>query len=117
MLQIDDPVGVVGAHGAAALWGLTAVGLFSNPELIGVDVKRGLFRGGGFEFVGIQLLGAVVLVSWAGVITLFLFSFMRATVGIRVSPEDEAKGADAIEHLCDPEHYCHQEPDSSATQE
>jgi ammonia channel protein AmtB len=84
---------------------------------VSINVKRGLFRGGGFEFVGIQLLGAVVLVSWAGFITLFLFSFMRATVGIRVTPEDEAKGAGAIEHLCDPEHYCHQEPDSSATQE
>ena len=43
--HLDDPVGAVGVHGASALWGLAAVGLFADGELPGVQAAIGLASG------------------------------------------------------------------------
>ncbi|CAE7633818.1 AMT1-5, partial [Symbiodinium sp. CCMP2456] len=55
-LKLDDPVGAVGVHGAAAAWGVLAVGLFADGALPGIEVASGLFRGGGVHLLGVQLL-------------------------------------------------------------
>ena len=55
-LKIDDPVGAVGVHGAAAIWGVIAVGLFADSNLPGIEA---LFGDRGPKFV-IQI-GKVVL--------------------------------------------------------
>ena len=53
--RIDDPVGAIGVHAGSSCWGLLAVGLFADSQLPGVDVMDGLFRGGGFKLLGLQL--------------------------------------------------------------
>lgn len=63
--QVDDPVGAVGVHGASAVWGLLAVGLFADGALPGIEVRHGLFRGGGLQLLGVQLLAAVCIVAWS----------------------------------------------------
>ena len=112
---MDDPVGALGVHGAAGIWGVLAVGLFADSELPGIEalvqnclfcgcfwcfgskllvlcghfyckidvvkhvghvvspcqesleweVGAGLFRGGGMELLGIQLLSVLAIIGWS----------------------------------------------------
>lgn len=94
-LHIDDPVGAVGVHMANGIWGTLAVGLFST----GYDgVGKGLFYGGGFKQLGIQLVGFIAVAAWAAVMMLITFTVIKKTNGLRVSQEEEIKGLDATEH-------------------
>lgn len=54
-------------HVGAAVWGLTAVGLFVGEDELGIDTTRlvGLFHGGGFKLLGVQLLGVVCILAWS----------------------------------------------------
>ena len=94
-LHIDDPVGAVGVHMANGLWGTLAVGLFST----GYDgVGKGLFYGGGFKQLGIQLVGFLAVAAWTVVTMVIVFTLIKKTNGLRVSAEEEIKGLDATEH-------------------
>lgn len=94
-LHIDDPVGAVGVHFANGVWGTIAVGLFSR----GYDgVGKGLFYGGGFKQLGIQLLGFVAVASWAVITMIIVFALIKKTNGLRVTAEEEIKGLDSTEH-------------------
>lgn len=94
-LHIDDPVGAVGVHLANGVWGTIAVGLFSR----GYDgVGKGLFYGGGFKQLGIQLLGFVAVASWAVITMIIVFTLIKKTNGLRVTAEEEIKGLDSTEH-------------------
>ncbi|CAK8992034.1 unnamed protein product [Durusdinium trenchii] len=106
-LHIDDPVGAVGVHGASAVWGLLAVGLFADGELPGIDVENGLFRGGGPHLLGVQLLCALCILAWSALaVTPFFYltgiAFSRdcrdPRRGLRFDPEDEVAGIDGAEH-------------------
>ena len=94
-LHIDDPVGAVGVHLANGVWGTIAVGLFSR----GYDgVGKGLFYGGGFKQLGIQLLGFVAVASWAVITMIIVLALIKKTNGLRVTAEEEIKGLDSTEH-------------------
>lgn len=94
-LHIDDPVGAVGVHLANGVWGTIAVGLFSK----GYDgVGKGLFYGGGFKQLRIQLLGFVAVASWAVITMIIVFALIKKTNGLRVTAEEEIKGLDSTEH-------------------
>ena len=94
-LHIDDPVGAVGVHMANGIWGTLAVGLFST----GYDgVGKGLFYGGGFKQLGIQLVGFLAVAAWTVVTMVIVFTLIKKTNGLRVSAEEEIKGLDATEH-------------------
>jgi Amt family ammonium transporter len=90
VLHIDDPVGAVSVHGVCGAWGTLAVGLFA--------VEGGLFTGGGFGLLGVQLLGVVAVFAWVSVTALIMFSLLKATVGLRVTAEEELRGLDIGEH-------------------
>jgi ammonia channel protein AmtB len=55
----------VGAHAFAAFWGIIAVGLFADSRFEGIEVRDGLFKGGGFHQLGLQLLEAVAIMCWS----------------------------------------------------
>ncbi len=94
-LHIDDPVGAVAVHMVNGMWGTIAVGLFSN----GSDgVEKGLFYGGGFSLLGIQLAGLLSVAAWTAVTITIVFLIINKTIGLRVSEEEEIKGLDATEH-------------------
>ncbi|MBI9112586.1 ammonium transporter [Maridesulfovibrio ferrireducens] len=96
ILRIDDPVGAVSVHGVCGAWGTLACGLFTTPELN--DGIGGLFYGGGFALVTPQLIGIGVCFVWAFGAGLIAFAVAKATVGIRVTKEEEMKGLDISEH-------------------
>ena len=89
-LKVDDPVGAVSVHGVCGLWGTLSCGLF--------NMDSGLFYGGGIKQLGVQALGAGAAFAWAFGLGLVLFYAIQATIGLRVTPEEEAKGLDIGEH-------------------
>lgn len=96
-LHIDDPVGAVAVHCMNGIWGTLATGLFATASAPGSELK-GLFYGGGFELLGIQILGVVSVAAWAAVTITIAFFVIKATVGLRVSEEEEIVGLDSREH-------------------
>ncbi len=79
-LKLDDPVGAISAHGVCGIWGLLAV-VLSNPDAT----------------LGAQLLGAGVIFAFVFIASFVVWSVIKATVGIRVSEEDEYTGVDVSE--------------------
>lgn len=97
-LHVDDPVGAVAVHMMNGIWGTIAVGLFATTSAPGNDSVVGLFYGGGFHQLGLQLLGVISVGAWAAVCITVTFVVIKATVGLRVTEEEEIIGLDATEH-------------------
>ncbi|SIO23375.1 nitrogen regulatory protein P-II family /ammonium transporter [Carnobacterium alterfunditum] len=88
--KIDDPVGAFGVHGISGALGTILVGIFATDE--------GLFYGGGFNLLGIQVLGVVSVIIWVSVTMIITFKLVDRTIGLRVTPEEEIVGMDISEH-------------------
>ncbi|WP_347404122.1 ammonium transporter [Nodosilinea sp. P-1105] len=101
-IKIDDPVGATSVHLVCGAWGTLAVGLFANPNNFtqagDADAVAGLFYGGGVGQLGVQILGILSLGLFTVVATSIFWLILKATLGIRVSPEEEMKGLDIGEH-------------------
>lgn len=98
VLHIDDPVGAVAVHFCNGIWGTLATGLFATTSAPGNDELVGLFYGGGFGLLGKQIIGVVAVLAWTAVTITITFLAIRATVGLRVTEEEEIVGLDATEH-------------------
>ena len=98
VLRVDDPVGAVAVHFCNGVWGTLAVGLFATTSAPDNDTLTGLFYGGGFQLLGLQILGVVSVCAWTAVTITLTFLMIKATVGLRVSEEEEIVGLDACEH-------------------
>ena len=94
--RVDDPVGAIAVHGMNGIWGTVAVGIFGQAAL-GV-ANDGLWFGGGFTQVGIQLLGTVTVSVFIVVVMGLIFKLIDAVVGLRVPRNEELKGLDVAEH-------------------
>ena len=104
-LHIDDPVGAVAVHCLNGIWGTIAVGLFATDTAPGYSIANasgkklvGLFYGGGFELLGLQLVGFASVALWSAVTITITFILIRKTVGLRASEEEEMLGLDVTEH-------------------
>ena len=97
-LHVDDPVGAVAVHMMNGIWGTIAVGLFATTSVPGNDSVVGLFYGGGFKQLGIQLLGFVTVASWTAITITIAFTIIKKTIGLRVTEEEEIVGLDSMEH-------------------
>ena len=89
-IKVDDPVGATSVHLVCGIWGTLAVGLF--------DQSTGLFYGGGVGQLGSQILGIVAIGAFTVIASAIFWGILKATVGIRVSEEDELIGLDIAEH-------------------
>jgi Amt family ammonium transporter len=103
-LQIDDPVGAVSVHLVCGIWGTFAVGLFSvGPGIYswytsGRGPDAGLFFNGGLQQVFTQLTGIIAVAAYVIPFSLLVWSLIKATIGIRVSRQEEVVGLDITEH-------------------
>ena len=105
-LHVDDPVGAVAVHCMNGMWGTIAVGLFATESAPGVKdllasgsmAGTGLFYGGGFKLLGIQLVGFLSVAAWAAITMTLVFLAIKAIFGLRVTEEEEIIGLDAKEH-------------------
>ena len=98
VIRVDDPVGAVAVHCLNGIWGTLAVGLFATTSAPGNDTFTGLFYGGGFALLGKQLIGFFAVAAWTAVTITIAFLVIRATVGLRVTEEEEIEGLDPTEH-------------------
>lgn len=106
VLHIDDPVGAVAVHMMNGIWGTIAVGLFATDAAPGYAIQlesggikaEGLFYGGGFEQLGLQLVGFVSVASWAAITVTITFLIIKSTLGLRASEQEEILGMDITEH-------------------
>ena len=104
-LHIDDPVGAVAVHCMNGIWGTIAVGLFATDTAPGYaiadasgETMTGLFYGGGFKLLGIQLTGFASVALWTAVTITITFLVIKSVIGLRVTREEETEGLDATEH-------------------
>jgi ammonium transporter, Amt family len=83
-IKVDDPVGAISVHLVCGIWGTLAVGIFGN------------LRGGSqllSQFIGIAAVGLFTFLFAAAI-----FYALKATLGLRVSAEEETGGLDIGEH-------------------
>ncbi|MCI5805539.1 MAG: ammonium transporter [Clostridium sp.] len=105
VIRVDDPVGAVAVHMMNGIWGTIAVGLFATdttPTYSLADSAGnpmlGLFYGGGFKLLGIQLIGMLATAVWTAITITITFLLIKNIFGLRVTPEEEIVGLDATEH-------------------
>ena len=105
-LHVDDPVGAVAVHMMNGIWGTIAVGLFATKSAPGYQIAleggaikgQGLFYGGGFTQLGLQFVGMFSTIAWTAITITITFLIIKATLGLRVSEEEELIGLDVKEH-------------------
>lgn len=99
-LGIDDPIYAFSVHGIAGIWGTLSTGFFATPALVekvGIG-SPGLFYGGGLHQLGVQALGLVGSLVYVFVVSYVILAIMKATMGLRVTEEEEVVGLDVSEH-------------------
>ncbi len=84
-IKIDDPVGAISVHGVCGAWGTLAAGIFNAG-------------GTSLKIIGVQLLGIGACFLWVFPVAFVMFKIIDATVGLRVSAEEEIEGLDFVEH-------------------
>jgi Amt family ammonium transporter len=84
-IKVDDPVGAVSVHGVCGAWGTLAAGIFN-------------IGGTTAAVIGVQLVGIAACFLWTFPAAFIMFKLIDKTVGLRVSPEEEAEGLDFTEH-------------------
>ncbi|SFU76204.1 ammonium transporter [Butyrivibrio sp. INlla21] len=104
-LHVDDPVGAVAVHCLNGIWGTIAVGLFATNTAPGYSIADaqgnelvGLFYGGGFKLLGIQITGFLAVAAWTLVTITITFFAIKKILGLRVTEEEEILGLDSTEH-------------------
>lgn len=88
--KIDDPVGAISVHGVCGSLGTIMTGLFATDG--------GVFYGGGFRFLGVQILGVVTVAVYVAIVITIVFKIIQHTIGLRCSAEEEIAGLDISEH-------------------
>jgi len=80
-IKIDDPVGAISVHGVCGIFGTLAVALFGSAA----------------PFMT-QLIGTLSIGAFSFIFSFIVFFILKVTIGVRVSPEEEAEGLDIGEH-------------------
>jgi ammonium transporter, Amt family len=99
-MRLDDPVGALSAHGLAGIWGTLSCGLFTSDRLaeaVGIG-NPGLLYGGGIDQLVAQALAVGATFVAVFVLSFLTFTVIKATIGLRVSEEQEEAGLDIAEH-------------------
>ncbi|MEK4064145.1 MULTISPECIES: ammonium transporter [Paenibacillus] len=98
---LDDPIYAFSVHGIAGMWGAVSTGLFATPDLIAEGAlvgKAGLFYGGGFHQLGVQVLGVAGTFVFVAVLSFIILYVIKLAIGLRVTEEEELMGLDISEH-------------------
>lgn len=90
--KLDDSLDVFGIHGLGGIWGALGTGIFATA-----NGKTSIITGDFHQF-GVQVIGVVAAMVFSFVMTLIIAYAIKATIGIRVSDEDESMGLDLSSH-------------------
>ena len=92
----DDSLDVVGVHCVGGIVGALATGLFAST-LVNPAGANGLFFGNPGQ-LGIQFVAVATTLVYSFVVSFILFKILDATMGLRVSDDEEVRGLDLSEH-------------------
>jgi len=102
---LDDPVGALSAHGLAGIWGTLSIGVFGSPDLVLEGAAPGVWYGitdGGFAStlgqLGVQAVGVASAFALVFTLSYITFALIKATIGLRVSEDEELAGLDIASH-------------------
>jgi ammonium transporter, Amt family len=90
-IKIDDPVGAVSVHGVCGAWGTLSAALLHENLFLGLEYDLG-------HQLMVQAVGIGVAFLWTFTTAYVLFKVLAATVGLRVTAEEELEGLDLGEH-------------------
>lgn len=99
-MKIDDPIYALSVHGAAGVWGTLSNGLFATEEQATALAtgKAGLFYGGGWDQLVVQIESVVVAGAFAFAASFAVLWVIKMVIGLRVTEEQEIIGLDLSEH-------------------
>lgn len=97
-IKVDDPVGATSVHLCCGIFGTLCIGLFAKEGVTSLSSKNGLFYGGGFELLGVELIGVIAVGAFVFASSSLVWILIKKTIGIRVSREEEISGLDIGEH-------------------
>jgi ammonium transporter, Amt family len=97
-IKIDDPVGATSVHLVCGVFGTICVGLFAQDQFTPNTTGNGLFFGGGAGLLMAQLAGVAGVGAFVFTTSLIFWKIIGATLGMRVSAEEEMEGLDIGEH-------------------
>ena len=89
----DDSLDVFGVHGVGGFIGAILTGVFTAEAFGGSGLDNGI----GSQ-LGLQFIGAAATIAYAGVLTFILAKAIDATMGLRVTAEEESEGLDLALH-------------------
>ncbi|MBS1847520.1 MAG: ammonium transporter [Actinobacteria bacterium] len=93
----DDALDVIGVHLVGGLFGTLAVGLLAHRSVAGIGTN-GLFFGGGLHLLGAQAMACAVVFVFSFGVSYVLARVLDATIGLRVTTDDEQTGLDQSLH-------------------
>ncbi|MCI0483279.1 MAG: ammonium transporter [candidate division NC10 bacterium] len=96
--RVDDPVGAISVHLMCGVFGTLMLGLLAQDQFMPNTTGNGLLYGGGWKLFTAQLIGVAAVGVFTFGISLLFWGILKATVGLRVSPEEELEGLDLGEH-------------------
>lgn len=94
-LKLDDPVGALSVHLVNGIWGTLCVGLFASPDF---SNGAALLENGRAALIIAQLTGIASVAIFTFGVSLVVWYILKATMGIRVTAEEEMEGLDVGEH-------------------
>jgi Amt family ammonium transporter len=97
-IKIDDPVGALSVHLVNGIFGTLCVGLFAQDKIAGVATGNGLFYGGGSALFMAQLIAVISVAAYTFAVSFIAWAVIKATMGIRVTLQEEIEGLDVGEH-------------------
>ncbi len=95
LLRLDDSLDVIAVHLVGGLIGTILLGFFGDAEILGAD---GIFYGGGAELLKDQVVAAVGVMVFSGVLSYAIAQAVDKTIGLRVDPDGELIGLDQSQH-------------------
>lgn len=97
-VKIDDPVGAISVHLVCGIFGTISVGLFAQDQFTPGTTGNGLLFGGGAGLLMAQLAGILGVGAFVFISAMVIWKIIGATIGMRVSAEEELEGLDIGEH-------------------
>lgn len=94
-LHVDDSLDVSPVHGVGGVLGTTLTGVFVSERFGGVGYANGMTMA---SQVGAQIVGVLATALWCGVMTYVILKVLEATLGLRVSEDQEREGLDLAQH-------------------
>jgi Amt family ammonium transporter len=94
-LGYDDSLDVFGVHGVGGMLGAILTGVFMSAGLGGVGYPEGVSMGGQ---VMKQIIATLTTIVWTGILSFVIYKVIDATLGLRVTEEEEREGLDVTSH-------------------